>query len=113
MSRKFWYTIIALTIVIMVGFTLSSISSAKTALKEDTLISELKQLRSAVMMFKLERAANPETLLEALSNKANTLSPMLNEMKAQSVLNDPFGNPYQYNKETGWVNSSTEAYKSW
>ncbi|OGQ50408.1 MAG: hypothetical protein A3I09_03135 [Deltaproteobacteria bacterium RIFCSPLOWO2_02_FULL_47_10] len=88
--------------------------------KSTIMISELSSLRSAVQTYKTMNKANPPSL-EALTKlnysfePGQPAQPYLNKAnvgKAGAVI-DPFGNPYKYDANTGWVMSSSNGYEKW
>lgn len=114
MSRTFWYGLIALAVVVALGATGFWIHMAKKSQREQALLSELVQLRSAIAIYKSSFQENPPTLEEALGAKYAFQIPAWT-VKQDPALGavDPFGNRYQYSAKTGWVHSDTSGYEKW
>lgn len=115
MSRKKWYVVIAVVVVGAFGITLYWSNHAKTVEKEQQLMSELQQLRAAVQAYVTINKKKPESIEEAFG--------ALYELSQRGVENvnkddqgnrlDPFGNPYTYDAESGWVKSTSQDYAGW
>lgn len=114
MTRKKWYMVIGLAVVIAVGMTAVSIQSARKSEKEQQLIFQLKQLRSAVQIYAKIRGNKPPDLSTAMEAKYKFGQPIQWKMERDAKGNpiDPFGNRYRYGP-TGWVQSSTPGYETW
>jgi hypothetical protein len=114
MNRKIWYTIIGCVALVAVGITAINIHSSKQAEKEQTLISELRQLRSAVTLYTVSFKENPPSLAAALDAKYPFTTPAWTVKRdAAGNLVDPFGGVYSYDKTSGWVSATTSGYEKW
>ena len=84
--------------------------------KGQLLQTELGSFRRAIMAYRLEHRANPPSL-DALTERADGgegapyigVLPGFKEGRAI----DPFGNPYVYEPESGWVSSSSVGFERW
>ena len=115
MTRKKWYAVIGITILMALGFTAVSIHVARKHEKEQALIFQLKQLRMMTEIYmKIYRVKSPD-LLTAMEKKYRFGQPVEWKMKRDATGNplDPFGNPYHYDKDSGWVYSITKGYEKW
>ena len=114
MKRKTWYMLISAVVVIAIGITGVSIHMAKQAQNEQTMISELAQLRTAVQMYKSVFHSNPADLSAALTAKYPFAPPQWSmQRNAQGQPMDPFESPYAYDAKSGWIKSTTSGYESW
>lgn len=92
-KRKSWeIVVVALLVAGAMWMSLALYSKRDQVDKERLLILELETLRNRVMAHMLTTREIPENM---------------------EFFHDPFGNPYRYNPETGWVSSQTEGYDYW
>lgn len=114
MGKKFWYSLISITILAASVFIGHNILNSQNGRKEEAMIYELAQLRDSVHIYVRLNKVMPESLAKVVSEKYTfktpTITAKLNE-KGDPV--DPFGNPYQLDISIGWVRSSTPGYQSW
>lgn len=116
LTKTHWYGIIAGAMVLAMGFAGVNIYNARKAEKEQAMIYQLKQLRTAVQIFEMTQKAKPGDLPAAMviSVEGKGVPVQWTMAKdSKGVPLDPFGKPYQYNKSTGWVSSATQGYESW
>ena len=115
MTRKKWYTLIVAAVILSFGITAAVAQSAKKAEKEQTLVFQLKQLRTSVQIYVKVNKQTPADLLSAMEAKYDFGQPLhwpfdKNE-NGEPV--DSFGNLYAYDSETAWVSSQTKGYEGW
>ncbi|MBI4126105.1 MAG: hypothetical protein HY465_01290 [Deltaproteobacteria bacterium] len=84
--------VLVLTMVLAVGLYRGQTKVTKGQL----LMHELSMLRSSIALSKTTKKANPKNLQDV-----------------SEIVVDPFGSPYHYDAERGWVSSTTEGYESW
>lgn len=116
------YEVVVLVVVIIaaivVGFGIYS--ARNKAEKGKLMLSELEQIRSALITYKTLNKSNP-TDLASLTKMTYTFAPgeapkqYLSNIPTNSKgeLVDPFGKPYKFDTAKGWVYSSTEGYANW
>lgn len=115
MNRKRWYSVIVVAIVVALAFTGISIQMARKSEKEKTLIYQLQQLRQTVQIYVQVNHQRPSSLVVALGAQYSFGHPFQwkFERSALGIPMDPFGNPFQYNSNSGWVRSATAGYENW
>lgn len=114
MSRKIWYSIIVVAIVIAFVITTFSISNARKNENEQSLIHELSQLRNTVLIYQKTFHKNPTSLQQALNEKY--AFPIPKWEFGRNEAGDPvdaFGNLFVYDSQTGQIHTSTESYLDW
>jgi type II secretory pathway pseudopilin PulG len=91
--------------------------------RETALKAELVHIRQSVAYFKMTNQRQPQDLQELIRKKfvdparpdtffeRQYLEP--NAVDKEGQILDPFGNPYQYDPETGEVRSESEGYRDW
>jgi hypothetical protein len=113
MSRKFWYSLIVAAVVVSVGITLTSAQVAKKSLNEGALIDQLQALRTSVVVYKVKTKNFPDNLHTAIREIDSAAPGIWTVDEKNSIIIDPFGNPYYYDSSTGHVNTTTSAYNNW
>ena len=115
MTRKRAYGLIGLAVLVAVGVTGVRVSYAKKATREQAMIYELKQLRSAVQIYTMASKIRPPDLKTALDAKFGFGPGVQWTMKRNNDQQpvDPFGNAYAYDTSTGWVASTSPGYEKW
>ncbi len=106
----------ALCIVMSIGFVYVKVDIRNE--NEKTLIYQLRTLRAAMQMHVKMYQAKPNNLMNLVKRlKENSNAIMLDWKNLQITkdgwLLDPFNSPYQYDRETGAIRSSTKGYESW
>ncbi|MBN1282450.1 MAG: hypothetical protein JXA24_01585 [Proteobacteria bacterium] len=86
--------------------------------KGRVLASELSAIRSSVLAYIAVRGATPDALADLFRSGYETGGEQRPFLHPQGMLEDgglvdPFGNPYLYRRESGWVFSSTPGYERW
>lgn len=115
MTRKKAYSLVGLAVVLALGITWVKISQARKAEQEQALLFELKQLRAAVEIYATASKVKPQDLPTALDAKFGFGQGVKWTVKRddKGLPLDPFGNPYTYNTDNGWVASATPGYEKW
>ncbi|MFH1421162.1 MAG: type II secretion system protein GspG [Planctomycetota bacterium] len=109
-SEIFLKTILIVSVVVLVSLT--AFLEYKDFLfktKEAALGMELRNLRVAIMVYRLSYNCYPDSTIQlplAPHGDVNLLIEGRFDLKGEPL--DPFGNPYIYDKTTGTVFSSTE-----
>jgi hypothetical protein len=116
--QKHDWLVTAGIVVVLVSLYGTMIFEQRTRIREEALMYELLSLRYAVTIFNFTNGRNPENLQELLEKgfvdfKGNPKKYIPQNIAARKGLVDPFGNPYSYDKEGGWIRTSTEEYNWW
>jgi len=82
------------------------------------MVHELAMMRSAILLYKNIEKKNPERLNDLVVQDYEVEGlrrPFMDRlpMSRDGVYVDPFGNPYKYNPDSGWVSSITPGYERW
>lgn len=118
--RRSPFEIIVVVVVVALSLLLSAglYAGRMRVQKSNLLIRELGMLRSSLMLFKSmhhENAPNLETLVgktyEVDGHNRRYVDKI--PLSADGAIIDPFGNPYAYDRATGWVSSSTPGFERW
>lgn len=99
-----WFVIVGVVLLSM-WLSLALYAKRDQVFKERLLIWELQTLRNYVTAAILENKKIPEDLKEVTG-----LGSMVYSLWSK---NDPFGSPYHYNPQTGWVATTTHGYSQW
>ncbi len=107
--------VVAMAVAIVVG-----IYARRTTIHNGrVMIDELFVMRSGIMLYHALNGVYPPSLdaLEAESyrdgeGKNVPFVQRLHRDDEKHII-DPFGNPYSYERRTGWVRSITEGYERW
>lgn len=117
---KFEWLIILVVLVAGVGVTFGLMHTRGKAQKSELLMRDLSQLRSAVTLYKTVKKMNPPSLASLWKETYNLvptepMRPYLANLKPGHAdqLMDPFGNPYAYDTQKGWVHSATKGFETW
>lgn len=114
MTRKKWYMVIVTAIVLAFAITGLSIHFSRKSEKEQAMIFELRQLRSAVEIYVKIHREKPPDLPTALDAEYPFQTPKWSMGRnAAGMPLGPFGNLYRYNSQSGWVSSTTKGYEQW
>lgn len=117
---KFEWGVIVVVLVAAIVVAFGIYSKRDEVRKGKILLSELDSIRSSVTMYKTLNKANPPSL-EALAKLNYSFDvgeagkPYIEKAKygKDGKMIDPFGNPYKYDNQTGWVASSSKNYDKW
>lgn len=84
---------------------------------ETLLRNQLQGLRTAVQLYLLQNKGMPPHLPAALGAATAEGTSLLQDLQLHIASNgdllDPFGQPFAYDRRSGWVRSSTEKYREW
>ena len=107
--------LVSLSVVISIGIY----ASHNKLNKSKALISELQAMRMGIMLYKKITDTNPLSL-DVLSNEVyasgggRTHHYVLKVHRdASGAIIDPFGHPYVYLPNNGWVHSATKGFEKW
>ena len=122
-NRMFEIIGVALVILLTFSLTLATFYFQRLVTKQRILFHELRVLRTSVNLYRAVNNHNPRNLNELATGTfhfpGENVQRKYLDYRIQkdgnegTVLIDPFGNPYSYNPQKGWVKSSTEDYKFW
>ena len=115
MTRKGWYTVVAIVVLAVLGVTSVAIHLAGKRENERAMIYQLQQLRYAVQIFVKVHRKTPPTWAAAMDAQYNFGQPFRWKFKRDATGSpiDPFGTPYDYDPKSGWISSRTEDYEEW
>lgn len=86
-------------------------------LKEVVLINELRTLRNTIVIFKFMNGRNPNSFQELADSSfklgAGDKRRYVPQNIADSGFADPFGGHYVYDKDSGWVKTTSKDYNEW
>lgn len=114
------YEIVIVTAIVLltVALSIGLYSARSRVIKGNLLVSELANLRAAILLYhRLNRATPPDLAALVSTNYeiGESKQPYLERLPADSggELRDPFGGAYRYDPKTGWVSSTTRGYERW
>ncbi len=118
-KRPLWEKIVVLSVfslIMSIGFVFFKEDTKSK--NEQELLYQLKTLRAGMQIhLKIynEKPRNLSMLLQKLRDGSSAVKLDWKGFKVTSKgqLLDPFNNPYEYDRETGWVRSSTRGYHEW
>lgn len=116
------YERVLLIVVAVTTFVLMVVSLRfeRNINNQKLLFYQLQAIRTSVNLFKAITRSNPADLVE-LATSEYRFPGEEQKMRYLSTISanndgfivDPFDNPYVYDRETGWVKSSTRGYELW
>jgi type II secretory pathway pseudopilin PulG len=123
-------TLITLCLIcVLIGVVVPRYQRIAHAAQEEALRTELVNIRSSIILFKVLNGRNPQNLRELIEK--NVLLParigpatfnssifkkkylMANAVDAQGNILDAFGSPFTYDFPAGEVRSGTKGYERW
>lgn len=120
-NRSVLETVILLFVFVAVfAFMVNSYIMEKRVYKEKALLYELSLLRQGVSGFTMIEKRMPGNLVELATtayrlpgdeNKRRFVDRLIVNDRGDII--DPFGHPYAYNSEKGWVSSTAPGYGQW
>lgn len=125
MKKRRLVEISGVVIIVLFTFvlTIATFYFQRLVTKQRILFHELRVLRTSVNLYRAVNKRNPKSLNElataTFSFPGENVRRKYLDYRIQkdgakgTMLIDPFGNPYFYNPEKGWVRSSTKEYKFW
>lgn len=110
--------IVVIVAVLSVIMGMGLYSGRAKLVRSELLSRELSMLRTSITLYKTINHRNPKGIGVLAGESYNT------DGESRSYINhipggqggvaiDPFGNPYLYDPETGWVRSQTLGYEYW
>lgn len=118
--RPFYESIIIGMVVALSLIMGASLTRARAKVEKDNLlINELSEIRTAIVAFKATVGSFPATLADLGSQTFDAgggeKRPYLEglPMAPEGMWIDPFGNPYVYDPASGWVKSSSPGHERW
>jgi len=122
-NRIFEVSGVVLIVLLTFSLTIATFYFQRLVTKQRIMFHELRVLRTSVNLYRAVNNRNPKSLSELATATfhfpgENVQRKYLDYRiqksdKKGTELVDPFGNPYAYNPEKGWVRSSTKDYKFW
>lgn len=117
---KYEWAVLGAAFVAAIVIAFGIYTKRDAAQKGKLLISELSNIRSAVTTYKMLNKVNPPSIddlskLNYSFEPGEAAKPYLNKVKTNTKGEaiDPFGNPYKYDAQTGWVVSITKGFEKW
>jgi type II secretory pathway pseudopilin PulG len=122
------FTLLELIIACLVIFTLIGTfaiyaNRLLAVARQQALQNELAAIRMAIEHFRIVYNKYPESLVQLVNKELTRASPVAiippniflksYRLDKEGFLLDPFLNRYQYNKNSGQVNSTTEGLEGW
>lgn len=107
--------VICIVILVAIGFSVTNLYFSYRVIQEETLIFQLKQLRTGVQIALKLEGRLPKSLANVVDMPFRVGARVEWKIKRDVTgkLLDPFGNPFAYDSVTGWVSSPTAGYESW
>lgn len=111
--------IVTVLVLLVVVLSVAIYAGHNKLNKSKALISELQAMRMGIMLYKKITDTNPPSLdllaKEVYSSGGGRTHHYLLKVHrdANGAIIDPFGHPYVYLPEKGWVHSATEEYERW
>jgi hypothetical protein len=110
-------TALIVAVIIVLGMLMIQ---ERTLYKGRLLNYQLQAIRTSINLFKAVEHHNPKDLEELAKLQfrfpGETQDRFFLELSVDGNVErflDPFGNPYVYDPDTGWVKSSTSKYSLW
>lgn len=108
-------------LIVAVVIVLSMVIIQERKLYKGRLLGyQLQAIRTSINLFKAVEHRNPRNLAELTTKQFSFPGEEQERFFLQFSANgkagkflDPFGNPYVYNAESGWVRSSSPKYSVW
>jgi hypothetical protein len=117
---KYEWLVLLVIVVAVIAVAVGIYVSRNKTTKAEIMMSELEQMRASVMTYKTLNKTNPPNLATLTTttyefSPGETPRPYLSgiDAGADGALLDPFGHPYEYDANKGWVFSSTDGYQGW
>lgn len=111
--------IIVVIVTLVVALSIGIYAGHNKLSKSKALISELKAMRTGIMLYKKINDANPVSLdtlvnaeYESGGGRKHPYIPKVHRDTKGAII-DPFGHVYDYFPKNGWVQSTTKGYERW
>lgn len=114
---------VVIIVLLTFALTLATFYFQRLVTRQRILFHELRVMRTSVNLYRAVNNRNPKNLNELAT--ATFHFPGENVQRKyldyriqkngerDNELTDPFGNPYSYNPQKGWVRSMTKQYEYW
>lgn len=120
-NREWWEVIVMFCIALVVSaLVLTSVYFERQMVKQRTMYYQLVILRNSVNLFKSVNRNNPSSLAELAEGVYRFEGEKITRKYLENIslddkgaVSDPFGNPYKYSADTGWIASSTRGFEFW
>lgn len=118
-KRSVWEIIVVAVVVTLTVIMSAAIYARRVdAEKGRLLMRELVMLRSSLVLYMIVNHERVESLAELQSRRygvGGVVLPYADELPVSDdgEVIDPFGNPYHYDKKSGWVSSTTSGFELW
>lgn len=117
---KYEWLVLLVVMAVASGLGYNVATKRESLQKTQLLQNELSQLRTAVTIYKTLNKANPPNLNVLTMERFNFAGtdqtmPYVSNVRVNPdghVL-DPFGQPYAYDAQSGWVASVTDGFQNW
>lgn len=118
-KRPSYETVIVVVAVLLAVIMGAALTASRAELEKRSLMTrELSAMRGAIASYRMLKKANPTSLgeLAAASHPVGEGDmPFIDRLPGgeADAATDPFGHPYAYDPQTGWVASTTPGYERW
>ncbi len=112
------YAVIVIVVVLTVVLSVGLYARRERVRRGQLLVQELSTLRAGVQLYRLLNDRMPQSLQQLAAESypfEGHPRPYLQRLPrdADGRFVDPFGNPYRYDPQRGWVHSVTEGFTEW
>lgn len=112
------YAIIAIVVILTVALSVALYAKRERVRRGQLLVQELSTLRAGVQLYRILNDRIPPSLQQLAEESypfEGAPRPYLQRLPrdADGRFVDPFGNPYRYDPQRGWVQSVTEGFTDW
>ena len=117
--RPSYEIVIVVAAVLLAVVVAAALTASRAELEKRSLMTrELSAMRGAIAAYRLIHKVNPESLgaLAAARHRAGGEEmPFIDRLPGggEGVAIDPFGHPYAYDPNSGWVASTAPGYERW
>lgn len=120
-KRPSWeWLVLIVVLVVSIGLVGATYNSQQKLEQQKSLHYQLQALRTGELLYKSINKTNPMSLEQLvkgsfrLADETQDRHYVEAQMKlAGGKLVDPFGNPYLFDKSSGWIRSTTPGYEAW
>lgn len=110
--------IVVLVVGLSVALAFGLFSGRNKVNKGRLLMNELSMFRSAISLYNMTNHKYPQSLEELATStyevdlQKRPYVEFIHRSESGNVI-DPFGNPYIYEKNSGWISSTSKGYTQW